>query len=166
MKCIALIAGLGLFLSAAGSALADTRYDIVAVDDVNGYSTFAGSMTTTAPFSLAYDFSIVDFDLQYLTKSVTYSSANSNVVIERQGFLFNAKDGSSSFELTFYPDASYYSELFVPGQDSYGDSGYFAFVEVAAVPEPASAALALAGLGVLGWCARRRSSVIASTPMA
>jgi hypothetical protein len=156
MKLNTMLAGLGLLLASAGPALADNRYDIVAVDDVNGAPTFVGSMTTSAPFSLDYSFNIIDFDLQYLTKSVTYNAANATVAIEAQGFLFNANDASSSFVLTFYPDASYYSEYLVPGSNSFDDSGYFAFVEVSAVPEPATTALLLAGLGLLGYRARHR----------
>lgn len=156
-----LLAGLSLCFAATGMALADTRYEIAAIDDVDGNPTFAGTMTTTAPFSLDYDFNVVDFELNYLTKNVTYSSANSTVLIEAQGFLFTANDASSSFELTFYPDGSYYSEYVVPGRNTVGDSGYFAFGELAPVPEPASVALLIAGLGVVGLRARRRQTLIA-----
>ncbi len=150
-----LLAGLSLFFAATGLALADNRYEFAAIDDVNGDPTFAGTMTTTAPFSLDYAFSVVDFELNYLTKNVSYTAANSTIQIEAQGFLFTANDASSSLALTFYPDGSYYSEYFVPGHNTLGDSGYFAFGELAPVPEPASVALLLAGLGVVGLRARR-----------
>ncbi|WP_422012475.1 PEP-CTERM sorting domain-containing protein [Roseateles sp.] len=156
-----LLAGLSLFFAATGAVLADNRYEIAAVDDVNGNATFAGTMTTSSPFSLDYGFSVLDFDLHYLTKDVAYNASNSTVLVEAQGFLFTAKDASSAFELTFYPDGSYYSEYSVPGRNTYADSGYFAFGELAPVPEPASVTLLLAGLGALGCRLRRRQQTVA-----
>lgn len=156
-----LFAGLSLFFAAAGAARADTRYEIAAIDDVDGNPTFSGLMTTTAPFSLEYNFSVVSFDLHYLTKDVTYTSANSTVLIEAQGFLFKANDGSSSFELTFYPDGSYFSDYVVPGHNTVSDSGYFAFGELAPVPEPTSVVLMLGGLGLVGLRARRQQQLAA-----
>jgi hypothetical protein len=156
MKLTSFLAGLTLFLAGTTAAFAANHYDVVAVDDVNGDPTFSGSMTTSAPFSLDYNFSISDYRIDVLANHVVYDFGNSTVLIERQGFLFNAKDASSSFELTFYPDGSYFSEYFVPGQDAVDNSGYFAFNEVPAVPEPANVALLLAGLGLVGVRARRQ----------
>lgn len=155
MKLATFLAGMTLFFAGTGAALADNHYDIVAIDDVNGDATFSGSMSTTAPFSLSYNFSVLDFRINDTVDGVMYDAANSTIAIETQGFLFSAKDGSSSFELTFYPDGNYYSDYLVAGHDTVGNSGYFVFNEVSAVPEPANAALLLVGLGALGLRARR-----------
>ncbi len=157
MKLVAsVIAALCMSLAGGGVALADYRYDIKAIDDVDGDATFAGSITTSAPFSLAYNFSVLSFDLNYLTKGVNYQSSNSTLVVEAQGFHLYAKDASSDLILTLYPDSSYFSEYTVTGQNTFNDSGYFLFSEnVAAIPEPASYALLSVGLGLFGFLARR-----------
>jgi hypothetical protein len=158
MKLFAsIVAALCMSFAGAGAALADYRYDIKAIDDVDGDATFIGSMITSAPFSLAYNFSVLSFDLNYLTKGINYQSSNSTLVVEAQGFHLYAKDASSDLILTLYPDSSYFSEYTVAGQNTFNDSGYFLFSEnVAAIPEPASYALLLVGLGMFGFLARRK----------
>lgn len=148
-----------LMLSFAGSsfALADYQYVISAIDDVDGDPTFTGTMTTTAPISLNYQFSVLNFNLYNSIDNVTYQSSNSIIAIETQGFRFTANDLSSIFVLTLYPDNSYFSEYTALGQNTVNNSGYFAFTQqVAAVPEPETYAMLLAGLGLCGFVARRK----------
>lgn len=147
-----------LALTFAGSsvALADYRYTILAIDDVNGDPTFSGSMTTSAPFSLDYNFSVLDFVLNDTLDNVIYRTANASIRIDTQGFTFAANNGSSSFILTLYPDNSYFSEFTALGQSTINNSGYFLFQQTAAVPEPATNAMLLAGLAVFGLLIRRQ----------
>lgn len=153
-----------LVLSFAGSnlALADYHYNISAIDDVDGDPTFSGSMTTTAPFSLNYNFSVLDFKLYDAIDNVTYQSSNAIIAIETQGFRFTANDSSSSFVLTLYPDNSYFSEYTVSGQNTVNNSGYFAFTQqVASVPETETYAMLLAGLGLFGFVSRNKQKASA-----
>lgn len=152
-----LVVLLALTFVSSGMAFADYRYNIVAVDDVNGDPTFSGSMTTTAPFSLNYTFSVLDFVLNDPLDNVIYRSTDASVTIDKQGFTFAANNGGSSFVLTLYPDNSYFSEFTALGQSTVRNSGYFSFVQqTAAVPEPETNAMLLVGLGLFGWLARRR----------
>jgi hypothetical protein len=146
-----------LTFAASGAALADYRYNIIAVDDVDGDPTFSGTMTTTAPFSLDYNFSVLDFVLNNPLDNVTYRSTDASISIDRQGFTFTANNNSSSFILTLYPDNSYFSEFTAFGLDTINNSGYFSFIQqAAAVPEPQSNAMLLIGLAVLGGMVVRK----------
>lgn len=141
----------------AGTALADHRYSISAIDDVNGDATFTGSMVLTEPFSLSYGFVVKNFELHDLIDQVSYFSSNAGIEVGNQGFKFTSNDRSSSFILTLYPDSSYFSEYEVAGQSAVNNSGYFSFTEQAAsVPEPETYAMFLAGLGLLGVMRRTK----------
>lgn len=152
-----LVVVLALTFAGSNLALADYRYNIVAVDDVNGDPTFSGSMTTSAPFSLNYNFSVLDFVLNDPLDNVIYRTNDSSISIDEQGFTFAANNGASTFVLTLYPDNSYFSEFTAQGLSTVSNSGYFSFVQqTAAVPEPETNAMLLAGLAVFGLLARRQ----------
>ncbi|WP_124553531.1 PEP-CTERM sorting domain-containing protein [Methylophilus methylotrophus] len=158
-----LVMFLALTFAGNGVALADYRYNIVAVDDVNGDPTFSGSMTTSAPFSLNYNFNVLDFVFNNPLDNVSYRSSDSSISIDKQGFTFAANNGTSTFILTLYPensyfsDTSYFSEFTALGQSTVNNSGYVSFIQqTAAVPEPSTNALLLAGLAVFVLVARRQ----------
>ncbi|HSI46318.1 MAG TPA: PEP-CTERM sorting domain-containing protein [Methylophilus sp.] len=155
-----LVLVLALTFAGSGAALADYRYHMTAVDDVNGDPTFSGTMTTTAPFSLNYNFSVLDFVLNNPLDNVTYRTADASITIDKQGFTFAANNGYSSLILTLYPDNSYFSEFTALGQTTVNNSGYFSFIQqTAAVPEPETNAMLLAGLVLFGWLAVRKQKV-------
>lgn len=145
-----------LALTFAGSsvALADYRYNILAIDDVNGDPTFSGSMTTSAPFSLDYHFSVLDFVLNDPLDNVIYRATDASISIDKQGFTFAANNGSSTFVLTLYPDNSYFSEFTALGQATVNNSGYFSFIQQ--VPEPDTHAMLWSGLALVGVLAARK----------
>lgn len=152
-----LLVVLALTFSSIGAALADYRYNIVAVDDVNGDPTFSGSMTTSAPFSLNYNFNVLDFVLNDPLDNVIYRTADASITIDKQGFTFAANNASSTFVLTLYPDNSYFSEFTPLGQTTVNNSGYFSFIlQTAAVPEPETNAMLWTGLALLGLMAGRK----------
>ncbi|MGP1717436.1 MAG: PEP-CTERM sorting domain-containing protein [Methylophilus sp.] len=151
---------LALTFAGSGAALADYRYDIIAVDDVDGDPTFSGTMTTSAPFSLEYNFSVLGFVLNNPLDNVTYRDTDASITIDRQGFTFVANNNASSFILTLYPDNSYFSEFTAFGQTTVNNSGYFSFVQqTTAVPEPQSSAMLLIGFALLGWVASRKKNI-------
>ncbi len=149
-------AALLMSFALTGVALADHRYNISAVDDVNGDATFTGSMVLTEPFSLNYGFAVVNFELHDLIDNVSYLSSSAAIEVGNQGFKFTSNDLSSSFILTLYPDSSYFSEYAIAGQSAVNNSGYFGFTEqIASVPEPETYAMFMAGLGLMGVMTRR-----------
>ena len=148
---------IALTFAGSGAALADYRYDIVAVDDVDGNPTFSGAMITSAPFSLNYNFSVLGFVLNNPLDNVTYRDTDASITIDRQGFTFTANNNASSFILTLYPDNSYFSEFTALGQTTVNNSGYFSFIrQTTAVPEPQSSAMLFIGFVLLGWMASRK----------
>lgn len=68
-------------------------------------------------------------------------------------FGFSTGDGSASAY-----SRAWNSDIFGQGSDGWGLRTQFSYSQVAAIPEPETYAMLLAGLGLLGFMARRRSS--------
>lgn len=126
----------------------------------------AGSIlvSTAATFS-NYGVSLTNLALYLGTYTTTASLSGLTPIVSSTSPVFSDLGGgimvdtiaSKSFALS--PAATY--TLAVNGT-SVGDSRYTTIVQLAPVPEPETYAMLLAGLGVMGFVAKRRKSILKS----
>ncbi len=126
---------------------------------------FSDIFTFTLPASVSVGFSLINFPVTGLFNTMLTSAS---LLSNADGTLFNADDrmvtsglaSSSGISFTTGPTTGGTYYLSVSGISNGAQGGlYNGAISVAAVPEPETFAMLLAGLGVMGFIARRRNSI-------
>lgn len=156
VKTLALVAA----LFASQSAMA-TTYDLGPLGPPASVSKTTDATTSTASFTDSFTFSIVsNADLAGTTVLNVYNPTSANIVFMG---LYNLTTGTSFGAVDTTPSAFSFSSLtagnykanFTVSPNLVGFQ-YTVGVTTTAVPEPEAYAMMLAGLGLVGFAARRK----------